>query len=55
MNIEVNALKGEVMALVDEKSINFSRDDYREFLDWLGSEAACRTMAMDDEELEDDG
>lgn len=36
-----------------EKAQRLSEEEYREFLEWLGSEAECREMALNDDDSEE--
>ena len=49
----VEQAKLAVMRAIDEATVGLGRPDYREFLDWLESEAQCRRMALDDDDVDE--
>lgn len=52
----MNALekaKAEILDAIEEQVEPLSRDDYRELLDWVASEADCRLDCMREEDAID--
>lgn len=41
--------KDAVLAAIDSAVKNLNQVDYSEFLDWLGAEAECREMILNEE------
>ena len=44
---EQSNLQDEIQRLLSDRTRNWSRADYREFLVWLGEEASSREEALD--------
>ena len=49
----IEQAENDVRRIIERVALSLSREEYADFLDWLGSEAECREMALAEEEADD--